>query len=153
MLVERVKEIVSNFNQGIPEVEQLWHFNYGAAHWQNLKDFPKDEELPFKARNRYLLLLWQDREKIKNEYGATVGYTFTGEFLLMVRSKISDEDYNYKYDTHIKNLYAESDLIDNDFTSCEEWLVKKWKEIEVENVYDTNMDGLKIQFTLTLDLE
>lgn len=151
MLAERIKQIVSDFNQGIPEDEQLWHYNYGGAHWQNKLDLPKDEELPFAERNKYLLLLWQDRDKKKNEFGATDGYTFTGELLLLVRSKLSDEDYNYKYETHIKHLYAESDNVEDSINVCEEWMVTRWKEIEVENVYDTNLDGLKIQFTLTYE--
>lgn len=153
MLVERIKQIVDNFNNGIPVVDHKWKFNYGKEHWQNLKDLPNDEDLPFAERIKYVFLGWQDREFIKNEYGATIGYTFTGELMLLVRSKISDEDYNYKYDIHIKNLQAESNAIEKSFSICEEWLVKRWKEIEVENIYDTNMDGLKVQFTIQVDLE
>lgn len=151
MLVERIQEIVGNINSA--NENELYHFNYGAAHWQNVNDFPDDGELPFEERNKYVLLLWQDRDKKFNEYGSLTGYEFTGEMLLVVRSQIMDADYNDKYERHIKDLYAESDKMDSDFNSCEEWLVTRWKEIEVENVYDTNVDGLKILFTLTYNLE
>ncbi|WP_228853257.1 hypothetical protein [Aegicerativicinus sediminis] len=148
MLVERLKELIADFNTGANPGEEKWHFNYGRDHWQNLQDLPDDSAELFADRNKYLMLLWQDREHKLNNYSAIEGYTFTGEMLLVVRSKISEADYNFKYETHIRNLQDEAMEINDNFTVCENWLIKKWKEIEVENVYDTNLDGLKIQFTI-----
>ncbi len=139
MLIEKLKEVAGLIG---------WEFNYGKGHWQNLQDLPDDSTKLFEERNKYFLLLWKDREKTKNKYGATTGYIYTGEFLLVVRSRQDDEDYNYKYETHIKNLENESDKFESYFYGCDNYVIKRWKEIEVENMYDPNLDGLKIQFTI-----
>lgn len=143
MLVERLKEACDSIG---------WNFNYGRGHWQNLNDFPDDGNKPFALREKYFLLLWKDRDFKINNYGAVVGYSFEGEAVLCVRSKISDKDYNFKYEEHIKNLEIEAEKLFEDFTICEDWTLKRWKEIEVENEYDTNMDGLKVRFTVEFEI-
>lgn len=143
MLVEKIKSIA--------ETVLNWNFKYGKDHWQNKEDYPDDSLLDFEERQKYLLLLWKDRDKIKNKHGATVGYIFTGSMLLSVRSKFNDPSYIYKYETHIKNLEALADQLEEQFFECDDWTVKAWKEIEVENQFDTNMDGLKINFTIEYD--
>jgi len=143
MLVESLKEIVNQFKiQGLK-----WNFNYGKEYWQNLGDYPDDGLLPFADRQKYLLLLWKDRTFAVNKHGAVTGYTFDGEMVLLVRSKISDPTYDYKYETHIKNLEAETERLFNAIPDCDGWTIKSWKEVEVENEFDTNMDGLKIRFS------
>lgn len=143
MLVERLKEACDSIG---------WNFDYGKDFWQNLKDLPDDGSLPFNERAKYLMLLWRHREFILNDYGAIVGYTFNGEIVLSVRSKFSDPSFDYKYETHIKNLEIETEKIFDNFTSCEEWTIKKWGDDEVENEYDTNLDGLKIRFTVEFNI-
>lgn len=139
MLVESIKEIVNQFK---------WTFKYGNDYWQNRGDYPNDELLPFAERQKYLFLLWKDRGFIINKHGAINGTKYDGEMVLLVRSKISDPTYDYKYETHIKNLEAESERLYNSFSDCDGWTITAWKETEVENEYDTNMDGLKIKFTI-----
>lgn len=147
MLVQSLKEIVSQFvGQGLK-----WEFEYGKEHWQNLQDLPDDSLLPFAERVKYLMLLWKDRGFKLNPEGAIQGYTFDGEMVLLVRSKISDATYDYKYETHIKNLEAETERLFNGFSDCDGWTIKNWKEIEVENEFDTNMDGLKVRFSFELE--
>ncbi len=142
MLVEKLKDISANVG---------WHFNYGADHWQNLQDLQDDTDLEFSKRRKYLMLLWKDRGFILNEYSAVTGYKFEGEMVLCVRSKIQDPDYNFKYEEHIKHLEDETEKMFLSFTVCDEWRVNSWKEIEVSNQYDTNVDGLKIRFTITYE--
>ncbi len=144
MLVESLKQIVSNF----VTLGLHWHFEYGKEHWLNLGDYPEDGTLPFADRQKYLQLLWKDKDLTLNKHGGIEGYTYVGEMVLLVRSKLSDPDYDYKYETHIKNLETEALLLFNNILDCDGWTVKAWKEIEVENEYDTNMDGLKIRFTM-----
>lgn len=143
MLVEKLKQTAENLVN--------WNFNYGKEYWQNLGDYPDDANLPFSERQKYLLLLWKDRTFLLNNMGGVQGSIFTGEMVLLVRSKISDESYDYKYETHIKNLEAESEKLFHTFLNCEGWMIKTWKEIEVENEFDTNMDGLKITFTIEFE--
>jgi hypothetical protein len=35
------------------------------------------------------------------------------------------------------------------YGDCDNFRVSQWKKIEVYNEFDTNMDGLKIRFTIT----
>jgi len=151
MLVETLQETVNSLNANIPILTPLkgkWNFNYGKEHWQNLGDYVLDHELPFADRQKYLLLLWKDRGFSLDTNGSIKGLTFDGEMVLLVRSKISDPTYQYKYETHIKNLEALSEMLFNTFGECDGWLIKSWKEVEVSNEFDTNLDGLKIRFTI-----
>ncbi len=153
MLVEKIKELTADLNTPFNEGEEKYHFNNGGHHWQNLNDSKDDSLEPFEDRNKFILLLWQDRDRKFSDYSVVIGVEWTGEMLLLVRSKFSDPDYNYKYDTHIKNLYEESEAISDYFGFCDGWTVKRWKETEVENAYDNNMDGLRISFTLNYEAE
>ncbi len=139
MLVEKLKQIAQTND---------WKFNYGPDGWQNLGDYQLDDNKPFEERNKYLLLLWKDKTNRLNIHAGIDGYTFDGEFVFLVRSKMSDPSYAYKHETHIKNLEPLTELICNSFDPCDRWTVKAWKEIEVTDAYDANMDGLKIKFTI-----
>lgn len=149
MLNETLNEIVDNLNASEPnQPSEIWNFKCGPDAWQNLGDFPEDQSLPFEERKKYLMLLWQDRETKLGNYGSVQGYTFTGDMILSVRSKLSDPTYKYKYETHIKKLYSVSERIMNSFSDCDGFTVLRWKETEVTDVYDTNVDGLKISMTI-----
>ncbi len=139
MLVEKLKE----FNENLS-----WKFNYGADQWQNLQDFEDDSDLDFDDRAKYFLLLWKDRTYDINDFGAIEGYSFEGEFVLCVRSKFDDPDYNFKYEDHIAALEKEVIKVFDGFSFCEGWTVKSWREVEVSNQYDTNIDGLKVRFVI-----
>lgn len=149
MLVAKLKEITTTFNQPYPnEEDHKYHFNYGKSHWQNLQDLEDDCDKVFSERNKYILLLWKDNDKKLNEFGALLSTEYVGEIYYVVRSRIDESDYNFKYETHIKNLEAETEKLMNSLIDCNGWMVTRWKEIEIENAYDTNLDGLKIQFTI-----
>lgn len=123
-------------------------YQYGSAEWQNLIDAEDDTDLPFDNKTKYLLFLWHDEDDILNNYGACEGYTFTGELLLLVRSKISDESQEVKYQEAVKHLKAVANDVRDNYQDCDGYQVKQWKKIEVYNELDTNMDGLKIRFTI-----
>ncbi len=127
-----------------------WEFNYGDYQWQNLKDLPNDTDN--QQQQVYLLLLWKDVEKKFNEFNALVSETYEGEFLLVVRSELDDKDYNYKYEERIKKLEALSDNVSKGITHCEGFAIAYWKQSEVVNQFDTNVDGLKIKFRIKREL-
>ncbi len=129
--------------------EQLsYKYQYGAMHWQNLIDAKDDTELPFADKQKYLLFLWHDDDDILNTYGAAEGITYTGELLLMVRSKLSDESQQTKYRDAVKHLKECAGKVRDLFIGCDGFTMKRWKKIEVYDEFNTNMDGLKIQFTI-----
>ena len=139
MIVEQTEEIATRL---------ALVYQYGAAHWQNLIDAGDDTGLPFENKTKYLLFLWHDEEDQINEYGACTGHNYIGELLLMVRSKLSDESQETKYRDAVKYLKTVADMLREQYIDCEGFRVKQWKKIEVYDEFDTNMDGLKIRFTI-----
>lgn len=123
-------------------------YQYGASHWQNLIDAEDDTTKPFEEKKKYLLFLWHDEDDILNEHGACEGYTYTGELLLMVRSKLSDPSQETKYQSAVKHLKEVANEVREQYLDCDGYRVKRWKKIEVYDEFDTNMDGLKISFTI-----
>lgn len=123
-------------------------YQYGAAHWQNLIDAEDDTELPFEDKKKYLLFLWHDEDDILNDYGGCEGFTYTGELLLMVRSKLSDRNQESKYKDAVQYLKSSANGLRDLYVDCDGYQVKKFKKIEVYDEFDTNMDGLKIRFTI-----
>lgn len=139
MIVEYTKNIALDLGYG---------FQYGAAHWQNLIDAEDDTAKAFKDKKKYLLFLWHDEDDILNQHGGCEGYTYTGELLLMVRSKISDESQETKYQDAVRYLKGVANDVRESYQDCDGYWVKKWTKIEVYDEFDTNMDGLKIRFTI-----
>jgi hypothetical protein len=141
MLVEKLKAASNDLG---------FLFDYGKEHWQNLADLPNEDDKPPQDRTVYLLLLYKDRKVVTNSYNSIEYREYTGEMLLCVRSQITDPDYNFKYENRIELLEQRSeDLLEALGGLCEGWTIKLWSESEVENLYDTNVDGLKIRYTIT----
>ena len=139
MIVEKLKAIATTNG---------WTFDYGPPHWMNLHQLPDESEKSFEERTKYLFLLWKDNDYKINEYGAIEGNTYTGEAMFTVRSKLSDGTYMYKYEEHIKKLEELIKTLYQGFQGCDGWKITRWKTIEVTDEYDTNLDGLKIEFTI-----
>jgi len=123
-------------------------------HWQNLNDFECDHHLSFDERKKHLLLVYVDFQKLFNEYNSIESITYDFQFILAVKSKLDDPDYQFKYDTHIKNLTAEIDKLIDRISHCSDGIqMKSYKATEVENIIDTNLDGLKVNVSLTINPE
>lgn len=141
MLVDKFKEIAEGLG---------WFFNYGDYHWQNLNDFEDDTELI--EQSIAFLLLWKDREKHINDFNVVVAETFEGEFIMAVRSRIDDADHNSKYEQRIKQIENKTGAFSDLITDCDSLFIQYWKETEVENALDTNVDGIKVKFRIRHDL-
>ena len=139
MLVEKFKEVCDSLG---------WEFHYGARHWQNLLDYADDEDLDFEDKNKYMLLHYADREVHFNVYGGVLNTSYEGEFVFGVRSRVSDVDYSFKYENHIKPLRDILDGFIKGFQTCDNWGIESWVESEVENVINTNIDGIYVRFKM-----
>ncbi|MDI9256331.1 hypothetical protein [Flavobacterium sedimenticola] len=135
-------------NQPEP-AEPLFHYAYGKDHWQNLADHAKDDNLPFVDRNKYFKLLWVDDDPQLNGYSAIESMRYDGELLILASSKVSDPSYDYKFETHIKHLKELALSFCDLISDCDGFKVTRWKMIEIENIYDNTLDGIKVQFTIT----
>lgn len=147
MLQEKIKATVLGFNPDEPAVP-IFHYAYGKDEWQNLADHPKDGGKPFEERNKYFKLLWVDDEAKHNEYSAIEGIKYDGELLILASSKMDDSSYEYKFETHIKKLKELAYTFHDKLLDCDDWHISYWKIIEIENIYDNNLDGVKIKFTM-----
>lgn len=145
-LVERIKQI---------SIELGWSFNYGNGYWQNLEDYADDTAKPFEEKQIHCLFLWYDADYKFNEYGSITNSNFDGEMIISVRSRLDDEDYNQKYEDNIKKI---RELLHQSFypyftNQCEDLNLTRAKEIEIANTYDTNLDGIKLQFSITAEYD
>lgn len=141
MLIEKLSQIAE---------ERGFDFNIGDEHWQNLLDGVDDVDSDFEKKKVYMLV-FSDKESAKIDgFGGVSDNFFTGVFLLAVRSRISDFDFNYKYEKHIKPLKELwKQIRDVDFTNCEgislkSYNVEGWRE----NYLDTNLDCLEVRLTI-----
>lgn len=136
-----------------------WNFIEGEDHWNNVKDIENiqynehgtdDTEKNFYEKKKYFFLLSKRLRRKKNEYGATTERIWSGEIVLVVRSNLTDPTYQFKLDNHINPLYDESEKMDDYIPNCEGWTINKWDVVsEVADVYDTNFDGIKIEFEIS----
>lgn len=141
MLVDKFKDIAESLN---------WFFNYGDYSWQNLNDLEDDTDQENQKIN--FLLLWKDADKKFNGFNALDSINYEGEFILAVRSKLDDIDHNSKYEQRIKKVEDCVESFTNKISVCDNMKIISWKETEVTNDFDTNVDGLKIRFRILYEL-
>jgi hypothetical protein len=134
------------------QVELLgWVFSYGNKANQNLLVSEiKDERI-------YFLLDPIVTSELPSPFGGDGEQTFTGTFLLLVKSNI-DEVYHTqrntpsvkgKYNKHIKPLKTELNTFKS-VIDCSDYKRDAWSITEIINEMDVNFDGLVISFTLKL---
>lgn len=138
-MVDFLKDISKKLN---------YHFCYGKMHWQNLGDFPLQYDMLWEERKKYFHLIFVNRTNQFNDFNAIDTINFEGTFILSVRSKITDQDYEFKHEHNIKGLQLEIESILKNITACSSMQITRWKETEVEDMFDANLDGLKIDFTI-----
>lgn len=146
-LQETLKETVDGYNVGLQN--PLFHYAYGKDHWQNICDHEKDGQLPFEERNKYIKLLYVDEDPQFNQFNGIEKIAYTGECLFLASSHLADPSYEYKFETHIKKLKDFCYELRDTLTDCGSNLeIIKWTITEVENIYDNNLDGVKVKFTI-----
>lgn len=124
-----------------------WSFDYGRDDYSNLER-SEDKE--------FYLFLDPIEELVRFEEGAQeVGRTYSGRLLLLM---VSDYDRVYddqegnmpsegKYEKYIKRCKEEVMKITDAF--CWEYDILQWRMLEVINLYDTNFDGVLVNFQIT----
>ena len=139
MLVKKIQDICKKLN---------WTFNYGRSHWQNLLDLPDDSDKDFEDRGKYFLLLFQNKSLSFDSFSVISRHMYEAQAIFCVGSRFADKDYNEKYEKHIEKLSRELMRFVKQFPSCDGWALTKWEEVEVENTFDTNLDGLLLKFNM-----
>lgn len=76
--------------------------------------------------------------------------TYSGKFMLLVSSDI-DEDYEQKYTNNIKPLMVDAVQAIKNELICGEVTINKFTQVEVINLFDFNLDGILITYSITLN--
>ena len=142
MLVEKIKQIAEDLGL---------IYKGGDDFWLNLGDYPEDDHLDFAQRAKYIFLRPTTERGNVNPFGA-VESTFTDcQIVLAVRSRISDQSFDWKYDHHIKKLKPVAKSIVENFGFCDGHTLKSYSMDMVTDAYDTNMDGYLIKMSVEFE--
>lgn len=118
-------------------VDNDWVFEYSRTDYQNLTNDIENDKIYF----------FVDPIIIDSKFSdsGTESKTYSGRIMILVSSDV-DEDYNYKYENHIKPLIENtSGIIKNNF-SCSDFELMKFQTTEVINLFDSNLDGILINY-------
>lgn len=118
-------------------------FTYARRDFANLYDEDIDKEIPHIFLDPVVI------ESTYDEFGNIESKTYSGHFMLLMSSDLADEDYEERYQTHIKPLLqqAETNIIKE--VACTNLEIRFWRTTEIINVFDFNFDGLIINYQLT----
>lgn len=125
--------------------DNSYGFTYARKDFQNLHDVVE-------TVNPHIFLDPVQTDKAFGEYNQVERKTYTGSFMILLSSDI-DEDYDTRYQTYIKPLIDTALGTISTAISCDESLqLTNWRETEVINVFDYNMDGILVTYTVVQDV-
>lgn len=131
--------------------DQLLAFTYARKDFQNLYDEVEDN-VP------HIFLDPVQTQEEYDEYFNVTGRTYSGSFVLVLSSNIEEGDYNTRYVKYIKPILEDKlralrrGIISNQYNSAVQCLhIKSWNTTEVINLFDYNMDGVLVNFTIQSD--
>jgi len=118
-----------------------WVFEYSRSDYQNLFDEMDNNKIH----------LFIDPIIIDSAFSDSGNETktYSGKFMLLLSSDV-DEDYSTKYSTYIKPLIDNGTQIIKDDLMCTEFQINKFQTVEVINLFDKNLDGILINYSITI---
>jgi len=120
-----------------------WTFSYGNRANHNLIRSSLDD-------NKIYLLLDPVRiSQPSDEFGGVKETVFTGNFILGIQSTI-DKTYEEKYEDNIKPLKNNELPKIKTLLNCGDYEITAWSFFEDINLYDTNLDGLVVSYTISI---
>jgi hypothetical protein len=117
-----------------------WGFEYSRADYQNLNE-------DIEAGKVYLFLDPIQTESKFTETGNET-LTYTGKLMLLLSSDV-DEEYIDKYNDYIKPLFKFNLQAIKDELACDDYQINSFKSTEIINLFDANLDGILINYTIT----
>ncbi|MDI9257280.1 hypothetical protein [Flavobacterium sedimenticola] len=117
-----------------------WYFEYGRQDYHNLyQDVTSGGTIHF-----FLEPIITDSIFSDSGYETL---TYSGKFMLFVSSDV-DETYTDKYNNHIKPIIENSLKTVKNSLLCNQFDINKFQVLEVINVFDTNVDGVLVNYSL-----
>lgn len=121
-----------------------WYFQYSRSDYSNLFD-----EIEV-AGKPHVFLDPVQIETIFDEFNSPTLKTYTGSFMILVSSDVDDEDYDKKYQDHIKPIINNTLVTIKDAIQCDgDMSFNLWREVEVINLFDYNLDGILITYSIS----
>ena len=126
-----------------------FEFSYGNR--ANINLFRSDSI----ADKVYLLMDTVLRKHAGSEFGGDGEVTFSGNFMLVVKSNLDNNYHNQKgqdkttgkYEKNIKPLLASTDTLKG-WIDCSAYEVLNWVVIDAINALDANMDGVVVTYSV-----
>ena len=79
--------------------------------------------------------------------------TYEGSFLLVVNSDLDEVDYDTRYQTYIKPLLDGALVQIRGALACSyPATINTWRTTEVINIFDYNLDGILVNYNITIDV-
>jgi len=120
-----------------------WTFSYGNRANHNLIRSSLDDN------QIYLLLDPVRTSQPSDEFGGEKETVFTGNFILGIQSTI-DKTYEEKYEDNIKPLKNNELPKIKNLLNCGDYQLNGWSFFEDINLYDTNLDGLVVTYSIAI---
>lgn len=117
-----------------------WEFHYGREEYQNLNELELDKV------GLFVDPITEDPKF--SEYGQPT-MAYFGRFLLLMNSDV-DEDYPEKAENYIDKLKETELPIILAKLQCENYQINSFRILEAINIYDQNLDGLLVNYNVTL---
>jgi len=129
-----------------------WYFSYGNASNRNLLG---DQE-GFQSNKLYFLLDTITRVPTFSENGGRGDISFSGNFMLVVKSDLDQIFDNQKeqvytdgkYEKNIRPIIETNLVAFEDYINCSDYEITSWSFIDAVNVLDLNLDGVIVTFTV-----
>lgn len=122
-----------------------WPFVYARKDFQNLFDEVEKPNVPHLFLDPVII---EDNE---NDMSVVESRVYSGDFMLLVSSDL-DEDYEDRYQKHIKPLLDSAEVKIKETIRCGHKVTfTLWRKVEVINAFDYNFDGLIVSYNLTIE--
>lgn len=124
---------------------EAWPFVYARKDFQNLFDEIEKKQVPHLFLDPVII------EDVENDMNVVEAKVFSGDFMILVSSDI-DEEYNARYQNHIKPLIDSAIVKIKDSIRCGHKVTfNTWRTVEVINAFDYNFDGLIVSYNVTIE--
>ena len=121
-------------------LENEWGFEYSRPDYQNLYDDIED--------NKVYMFVDPITTDSKFSDAGNETKSYSGKLMLLLSSDV-DEDYIDKYNSYIKPLFDDVRNILIGGFACSDYEVNSFKTTEIINLFDQNLDGLLITYSVT----
>ena len=130
-----------------------WTFTYGSGDWLNGVDYSSEYRRDFEDRTIHCLLYTVSKNESYNDFGGLDSETYSCVLLMGVTSDFNDKDYNYKWENNILPLIeSKVSVLKKGLNSCNYTLTGSLSQKEFSNMFDNNLDGVTLEFTLTRNI-